>query len=91
MLIIPIDFTKTCVPPEKFYRFHQSLGEEWVTLNWGNYDYEIQMARIPTPLSLVQWVAHLAQKGWKKLTPYQISLFVRDVCEKKGWPHHIET
>jgi hypothetical protein len=71
----------------KFY-FECINGEELVTVQWGGYDYWIEMHRIPSPLALLQWIAHWGAKGWKGMTSDEISAFVEAVCERKGWKLH---
>ena len=68
----------------RFYFSHVG-GRDWVTVLWGGYEYDIEMDRIPDPMALLQWVAHLGQKTWPGMTAQEISAFIERICERKGW------
>ena len=80
-----IDLTKPYVEPKRKFSFETVNGVDWVTVRWGGYDYDIQMSRIPDMPALLQWVAHMSEKGWEDMTPQEISAFIQEVCRRKGW------
>ena len=80
-----LDLTQPPPQPKRLFYFAHVDGKDWVTVQWGGYDYDIEMSRIDTPLSLLHWVTHLAEKEWEDTTPERIGLFVEKVCQKKGW------
>ena len=53
-----------------------------LTLGW-RYPYTIRLARIETPLDVIQWITHLSAKNW--MTSHRLALFARAVCQAKGW------
>lgn len=80
-----LDFTKPPVEKKRLFYFDRVDGKEWVTVKWGGYDYDIELDRIPDPLALLQWLAHLGEKEWKGMTPDEISAFIQEVARRKGW------
>jgi hypothetical protein len=60
----------------------------YIDVYWGGYEYSIALDRIPTPLSLLEWVHHMSEKGWDETTPERISRFIAIVCTIKGWKLH---
>lgn len=47
------------------------------------YDYEIELSRIKTPLHLIRWTLHLAEKTWMKKR--FLEAFIKEICKAKGW------
>lgn len=61
-----------------------------VDVFWGGHEYSIDLDRITSKDDLLGWVAHLGAKSWPNMTPYRLVLFVRLVCQAKGWePPHV--
>ena len=58
------------------------ISPRYITLNW-RCPYAIAWTRIESPISLVRWTHHLAEKGW--MNSHRLSLFIEAVCEKQGW------
>jgi len=52
---------------------------------WGYVDYDIPLDKIPTPLSLLNWVQHVSAKAWPFSTPNRVAYLIETVCALKGW------
>lgn len=62
-----------------------TIAAGYITLNW-LYPYDIALDRIPDPLALLRWTAHLAEKTW--MNSHRLSLFIEAVAARKGWKLH---
>jgi hypothetical protein len=61
----------------------------WVTINTEHpaaYPYEIRLDRIDTPMRLLNWVHHLAEKVW--MEPLDLAELIDAVCRHYGWNLH---
>jgi hypothetical protein len=54
-----------------------------VSLAWGGSDYDIALDRLMTPVQLLGWIHHLAEKDWMNLMRMQY--FVEQVSSLRGW------
>jgi hypothetical protein len=60
------------------------IEKGWITLlPTPTHPYHIELSRIPDPLGLLEWINHLAGKGW--MSRELIREFIRAVSEEKGW------
>ena len=50
------------------------------------WDYPIEMYRVKSPLSLINWIDHLLEKEW--FNGDDAKELIRLVCEKKGGDHY---
>ena len=72
-------------PKRKKFSYSRIDGKDWVTVKWGGGDYDIELSRIPTPLALLQWLAHMGEKEWPDMTSVEVRKFILSVCQKKKW------
>jgi hypothetical protein len=64
-------------------RHDKELG--YLDISWGEYEYSIALDRIPTPMALLEWIAHIEIKDWPGTTPRRIVALIAIVCRIKGW------
>ena len=70
------------LPPEdNLFR----INDGWLTIEWGGYEYDIEMSDISTPLALLDLIAHVAAKEWEQTTGVRIAELIEAVCREKGW------
>lgn len=62
-----------------------SPDKKWLTVYWGGYSYEIELARMKNPADLLWWIHHLGSKSWPHTTPARISRLIEKVSNAKGW------
>lgn len=70
-------------PLKRGFRFEDD--DKWLVIEWGGYDYEVEMSRITTPLQLLGWVSHLGNKSWTDCTAERLARLVEVVAKKRGW------
>lgn len=68
--------------------FSIDRAENTLHVYWGGYDYEVDLAEVGTPLQLLQWVSHIAEKEWELTTGYRVARLIESVCRVKGWDLH---
>lgn len=62
------------------------LDGDTLTLRWGGYDYNIDMAEIKAPEDLLWKIHHVGKKTWKGMTAKNISALISVVAHARGWP-----
>lgn len=72
------------VDKEDGFYFETIDGNEWLTIQWGGYDYDIELSRICSPREMCSWLHHICGKNWP-IKPWQLSELLEQVFSRKGW------
>ena len=57
----------------------------FVTLYWGGYGYDYDLANIRRPEDLLWFLIHIGKKTWRHSSPSKIAALIDEVCLEKGW------
>lgn len=57
----------------------------WLSVFWGGYSYDIELARIETPEDLLWWLHHIGSKGWEHVTGERVARLIESISGVRGW------
>jgi hypothetical protein len=62
-----------------------SIGERYLDLRWGKYEYSIELTRLDTPWKTLSFVKHILEKQWEGVTPWRVARLIEELSREGGW------